>query len=224
MPLIIIFAESGIELIPKNIRDHSAIKRNVSPRIYSSQLLDNALHHSAMKKLKNVNKRGRPDITHICLLNALGSTLNKSKNLQLYLHTVHNKIFKFNPEIRIARNFNRFKGLMAKLLIDGHITVNGNRLISSIDYDLKKFISTIQNPEIFIYSKQGELIKDYRKIFPKDISKNIIAIIGSFQKSTFSKSIFELSKNVVSISKYSLDAWVVTNKIINYYELVHEIF
>jgi len=112
MPLTIILAECGLELIPKEIRKHPAIQRNLKRENYSSQLLDNALHHSAMVKLKNVGKRGRPDITHSCLLNALGSPLNKSGNLKLYIHTLNNKIFEFNPQIKIARNYNRFKGFM----------------------------------------------------------------------------------------------------------------
>ncbi|GAG78389.1 unnamed protein product, partial [marine sediment metagenome] len=31
--------------------------------------------------------------------------------LSLFIHTINNKIYEFNPEIRIARNYNRFKGL-----------------------------------------------------------------------------------------------------------------
>ena len=53
MPLIIFLVECGIELIPKEIRTHSAVRKNLSAQIYSSQLLDNALHHSAMVTLKN---------------------------------------------------------------------------------------------------------------------------------------------------------------------------
>jgi len=88
MPLIIILVECGIELIPKEIRNHSAIRKNLLSHTYSSQILDTALHHSAMKNLRNSEKRGRPDITHLCLLNALGSILNKTGNLSLYIHTV----------------------------------------------------------------------------------------------------------------------------------------
>jgi rRNA pseudouridine-1189 N-methylase Emg1 (Nep1/Mra1 family) len=46
MPLIIILAECGIELIPKEIRNHPAVSKNLSSQLYSSQLLDNALHHA----------------------------------------------------------------------------------------------------------------------------------------------------------------------------------
>ncbi len=223
MPLIIVFTECGLELIPKQIRSHPAVKKNLSPRIYASQLLDNTLHFSAMKDLKNFQKRGRPDITHICLLNALGSSLNKSGNLIVFVHTFNNKIFRFNPEIRITRNYNRFKGLIAKLLIDGRIEIESLKLITPFEGNLQNLIDNFKDPEVCILSSKGKRIKDYEELFIKDINKNYIAFIGGFQKSGFSKYIKNLSDNLISISEYSLDAWVATNRIITYYELIYGI-
>ncbi|MFX1589174.1 MAG: 16S rRNA methyltransferase, partial [Promethearchaeota archaeon] len=100
MALTLIIAECGLELIPKEIRDHPSVKKNIRSKNYASHLLDNALHHSAIVKLKNFEKRGRPDILHNCLLNALGSPLNKNKQLKIYFHTVNNRVFELNPEIR----------------------------------------------------------------------------------------------------------------------------
>ncbi|MFX0080508.1 MAG: hypothetical protein ACFE94_02025 [Candidatus Hodarchaeota archaeon] len=223
MPLIIVLVECGIELIPKEIRNHSAIKKNLSSQIYSSQILDNALHHSAIKSLKNSEKRGRPDITHLCLLNALGSTLNKTGNLNLFIHTTNNRIYEFNSEIRIARNYNRFKGLMAKVLIDGNIKVNGKNLISQYEGKLPDLIDKFKNPETILLSSRGKLVNNYKDLFPEALSRNIIAIIGGFQKNTFSEEVLKLTNKLISISEYSLDAWVITNKIITYYELSHNI-
>ena len=223
MPLIIFLVECGLELIPKQIRNHPAVKKNSSSSIYSSQLLDNALHFSAMKKLKNREKRGRPDISHLCLLNILGSVLNKSGNIELYLHTINNKIFKFNSEIRIARNYNRFKGLMAKLLIDGRIDIGDKVLINSVAGNLKELINSFNNPKIDIFSHKGKEIEFYRSISSLDISENYIAIIGGFQKATFSNEILKLSRRIISISQYPLDACVVISKLINIYELSHNI-
>ncbi|MHA1291399.1 MAG: hypothetical protein ACTSQJ_01875 [Promethearchaeota archaeon] len=223
MPLILIFAESGIEIIPKKIREHSSVRPHLKSKNYASQLLDNALHHSAMQKLKNFEKRGRPDILHICLLNALGSPLNKSGNLRLFIHTCKNRIFEINPKIRITRNFNRFKGLMAKTLIDGGIITPSIKLIAPYKGTLKNLIDSFNNSKIILFSSRGKLITNYLNLFPKNLLNNFIAIIGCFQKNTYSKYIFDLSKNIISISKYHLDSWVVTNKIITYYELIHKI-
>lgn len=223
MPLIIILVECGIELIPKQIRKHSAIQKNLSPQIYATQLLDNALHHSAMIKLRKLKKRGRPDIAHLCLLNALGSSLNKSGNLKLYLHTINNKIYEFNPKIRIARNFNRFKGLMAKLLIDGTIETKSSKLITPFNGSLKQLINKFINKKIYLFSINGKLLNNYKDLFSSDLTKNYIAIIGGFQKGGFSEEILGLTDNLISISQYLLDAWVVVSKIITYYELTNDI-
>jgi len=223
MPLIIILVDCGIELIPREIRHHSAVRKNYSSRIYSSQILDNALHHTAMKNLEGSEKRGRPDIAHLCLLNALGSPLNKSGNLTLFIHTTNNKIYKINPEIRITRNYNRFKGLIGKLLIDGNINANGIQLISQFKGNLKNLIDEYKNPDIYLFSSKGKRINDYNELFIGDSSNQVVAIIGGFQKSNFSEEILKLSDNLISISKYALDAWVVISKIINFYELYHKI-
>jgi rRNA small subunit pseudouridine methyltransferase Nep1 len=218
-PLTIILADCGLELIPKHIRKHSAVQRNLSSKNYSSQLLDNALHHSAMKNLKDSEKRGRPDILHACLLNALGSPLNKSGKLNLFVHTFNDKIFKFNPELRIARNFNRFKGLMAKVLIDGDITANRASLITQIDVTVKDLIERLNKPEIILFSRKGKLVKTSKEMFPDTKSHNYIAIIGGFQKGGFSEEILSLTDNLISISKHPLDAWNVVGKVITYYEI-----
>jgi len=223
MPLTIILAECGIELIPKEIRNRPSVKQNLEVKNYYSQLLDNALHHSAMHDLKNKDKRGRPDITHICLLNALGSQLNKSGNLKLFVHTLTDKIFEINPELRIARNYNRFKGLIANLLLYNEIVDGDNKLITSVDGTLLDLLNSYQNSEIMVLSRKGTLVQNFQKLFPEQISKNYIAIIGGFQKGNFSKEIMALSNNIVSISQYPLDAWIVVNKIITYYEIIHNI-
>jgi rRNA small subunit pseudouridine methyltransferase Nep1 len=223
MPLIIILAECGIELIPEEIKHHPSVKKHLNERNYASKLLDNALHHSAMVKLKNFKKRGRPDIVHNCLLNALGSPLNKIGHLSIYLHTLNNEIFKFNPEIKISRNFNRFKGLMSKLLIESEIGLNGLDLISQFQGELKDLIKSYKNKQIFIFSSKGKFISYHLDLFQENLSKNYIAIVGGFQKGTFSNEIYSLSKEVISISHYSLDAWNVVNKIITFYEITHNI-
>jgi rRNA small subunit pseudouridine methyltransferase Nep1 len=223
MPLILILVDCGLELIPNQIRTHPAVRKNINNKLYSSQLLDNAIHHSAMKNLKNFKKRGRPDIAHICILSALGSPLNKSGYLQLFIHTIHNKIFNIKPKIRINRNFNRFKGLMAKLLIDGEIKLNHNSSILPFNGSLKDLSRKFSDAEILLFSSKGKLEKNYHDLFAADISKNYIVVIGGFQKGSFSNEVLNLSNNIISISKNSLDASIVVNRIITFYEIINNI-
>ena len=219
MALIIFLVECGLEIIPKKLRNHPAIKKNIIEHNYSSQLLDIALHHTAMNKLPNFRKRGRPDILHACLLNILGTPANKAGLIKLYVHTIHDRIFEFNPEIKLARNYNRFKGLMAKLLIDGDINTNENFLIRELDDELTKIILSFHDTKIILCSSKGKVISEYSDVFEKDkLSKNYLVIIGGFQKGYFSNEFANLNVNRISISKYSLDAWIVVSKIINFYE------
>ncbi|MHA1805108.1 MAG: 16S rRNA methyltransferase [Promethearchaeota archaeon] len=224
MPITLILAECGIELIPKELRANPKIKHLVRTKNYASQLLDNALHHHAMENLQNKEKRGRPDILHVCLLNALSSPLNKSGNLRIIVHTIKNKIFEFNPHIRIARNYNRFKGLIAKLLIDGKIQVNNSPLIAPLKGSLKSLLASIKNAHVMTCTKHGTLIKDLSTLFTPNPQINHVIIIGAFQKRTFSPEILNLTPNLISISNYSLDAWAVVNKIIASYEIFHNIY
>ena len=223
MPLTIILAECGLELIPLAIRNHPSIQKNVKKDSYPSKLLDNALHHSAMDLLKDKTKRGRPDITHLCLLNALGSPLNKSGNLNIYIHTVNNIIYEINPEIKIARNYNRFKGLMAKLLMEDEIKAENLLLISRIKKNLSELLKSIGSEEIILFSSKGGLVNNHSELFEKKITKNYIGIVGCFQKGLFSDEILSLSNKIVSISHYHLDAWVAISKVIGYYEISSDI-
>ncbi|MHA1242087.1 MAG: 16S rRNA methyltransferase [Promethearchaeota archaeon] len=223
MPLTVILAECGLELIPEEIKNRPAIQKNVKKDYYPSLLLDNALHHSAMVKLKDVGKRGRPDITHNCLLNALGSPLNKSGNLKLYIHTLNNKIFEINPQIKIARNYNRFKGLMAKLLRENEIRIKNLLLISEFKGTLRELVNSIDIKEVILFSNKGELAENPLLLFDNNLSKDFIIIIGCFQKGFFADEILELSNRLVSISHYSLDAWVALSRVITLYEIANDI-
>jgi len=223
MTLTVILAECGLELIPKEIINNPAIQKSIKNRSYPLKLLDNALHHSSMGKLKNVTKRGRPDIVHACLLNALGSPLSKSGNLKLYMHTVNNKIYEINTEIKIARNYNRFKGLMAKLLIEEEIRTEDLILISRVKKNLSELLKSIDNEEIILFSSKGKLVKNHFELFTKNLTKNLVVIVGCFQKGYFSDEILSLSNRIVSISQFHLDAWVALSKVIGYYEISNDI-
>ena len=224
MALIIFLVECGLELVPKNLRTHPAVKKNIKKNNYSSQLLDNALHHSAMTKLPNFKKRGRPDILHACLLNILGAPANKAGFIKLFIHTFHDRIFEFNPEIKITRNFNRFKGLMAKMLIDGGARVNHTSLISELDYGLNELILSFEETNIILCTSKGKILSENSELFKnKSKFKNYLIIIGGFQKGYFSNDFTKLNASQISISRYPLDAWIVASKIVNLYEFSYGI-
>jgi rRNA small subunit pseudouridine methyltransferase Nep1 len=225
MPLIIILVESGLELVPDKLKSEKIARNNYDPNYFPSLILDNVIYHPVMKKLRNFEKRGRPDIVHQFLLNALGSPLNKEGLLELYIHTINDEIFKISPELRILRNYERFKGLMAKLLIDREIIHYNETLISEYKGTLKDLIKTVEPNCVLIFSSKGELVKDPISLFPKDPEKKIIALVGGFQKGIISDNLSAIisSDNLFSIYLKPLDSWVVVSRIITYYELALKI-
>ncbi|MDQ3726759.1 MAG: ribosome biogenesis protein, partial [Thermoproteota archaeon] len=68
---------------------HAAVK-NHSRRLQlksSEIILDRSYHHAAMKRLPYSWKRGRPDIVHFALMEALSTPLFMNMMLRVYVHT-----------------------------------------------------------------------------------------------------------------------------------------
>ena len=224
MPLIIILAEAGLELVPDEIKSEKISRKNYDPSYFPSMILDNAIYHTVMNKLSNAEKRGRPDIVHQFLLNSLGSPLNKEGLLQLYIHTANNEIFKINPQLQILRNYERFKGLMAKLLIERKILSEIDVLISEYTGGLKDLIKKLNPDRIFLFSSKGKLNNNPISLFPSDPTKKTLTFIGGFQKGMFNENILSVSDNLISLYHEPLDSWIVLQKIITFYEIAIKLY
>lgn len=222
MPILnIIIAESALELIPKDISDRPAIIKDAIRRgkKASEILLDISKHYAAMKTLPNSMKRGRPDITHLTLLNILGSPANKSGWLKIYVHTINNNVININPTIRLPRNYNRFTGLIEQLFKEGMIPPKSNNPLMTLEkLDLKGLIKNIKPSKTIMLTSAGE------KTTPKDLisliihEKNPTIIIGGFQHGDFSEENQKLADKKYAIYPETLDSWIVTAIIIHQYE------
>jgi len=110
-------AESALETVPEKLWTHRSIQRYA--KLHRKQprfvVLDRSYHHAAMKRLEKSEKRGRPDIVHFALLEALGSLLNREGLLQVYVHTLNDYVITVDPSIRLPRNCNRFFSLIEQL-------------------------------------------------------------------------------------------------------------
>jgi len=119
--LNLVFVEAALELVPSEILGHPSVRRNAKRRGKrpGETLLDRSLHHYAMAGLPGQEKRGRPDILHICLLEAMGSPLNRTGNLRVWVSTQRGYVIEIDPSTRPPRDYNRFKSLMEQLFLDG---------------------------------------------------------------------------------------------------------
>ncbi|ASJ06875.1 16S rRNA methyltransferase [Thermococcus pacificus] len=213
--LHLVIAEAEIELVPEPIRDHPAVvnyarKRGKRP---DEVLLDSTYHHAALKKLTDGERRGRPDIVHICLLNALESIANKEGKLRVYVHTRNDEVIYIKPETRIPRNYNRFVGLMESLF-KNRVVPKDLGLLRMEEKSLEALIKEINPDGVFVMHEKGTFTK------PVDFGKRLASlenpavIVGGFPHGEFKGKILG---EKISIYKASLMAWTVVNEtIINF--------
>ncbi|MEM2899891.1 MAG: hypothetical protein QXT63_03795, partial [Thermoplasmata archaeon] len=115
--LVLILADAELELVPESISGHPAVKSSQEKKgkAWNKMLLDASLHHSAMQKLKDGYRRGRPDIAHFFSLLCLDSILNLESKLDTIIHTRNDDVIYLNPKTNLPKNYNRFVGLIESL-------------------------------------------------------------------------------------------------------------
>ena len=217
--LTIVLVESSLELVPPSIRNHPAIRKPARrmKKDIKCILLDRSLHHSAMKKLDNAEKRGRPDIVHFSSLLILDSPLNKEGLLKYYIHTIDNKIISIDPATRLPKNDNRFIGLMEQLLCGGKVPPDSDKPLLKIeDKNLEELIEDENPSEVILLSERGQEIstRDLSTIITK-LEKPLV-MIGGFPHGDFDERIYNLSTSVYSLYKgRTLESWTVVALVIS---------
>ncbi|MCS7128694.1 MAG: 16S rRNA methyltransferase [Sulfolobales archaeon] len=225
-PLSIVLIESSIELVPKSIWSHPAIlnaarRRRRRP---GDMLLDKSVHYHAMKGLMNFEKRGRPDIVHISLLNALGSPLNKRGLLRLYVHTVNELVIFIDPRTRIPRNYNRFTGLFEQLLKYGKVPPGASEpLLYVKEMNLRSLLTEIGSRCLILLSEEGVKASPDR-VIEEACSTECAIGIGCFPHGSFSETTYSLAKAIYSIYPEILEAWIVVSRIIEACERLYGMY
>jgi len=184
----------------------------IAREIGIDDILDSSIHHPYMKKMKNWERRGRPDIIHMCLLIALESILNKEKLLRIYIHTRNDEVIYVNPATRMIKNYNRFKGLMKQLLEYGRVPLNDSPLMEIKKEKLPQLIEKMKGKKI-LFSRKGEK-KNLKEVFEEDT----ICIIGGFPSGDFYSPVHEYVDEVISLHDEMLPAWIVEMEAIVTYE------
>ncbi|WP_297548419.1 16S rRNA methyltransferase [Thermococcus sp.] len=214
--LHLVIADSELELVPKSIVEHPAVVNYARRRGKKPEevILDSSYHHSALKKLEDGDRRGRPDIVHICLLNALESIANKEGKLRVYVHTRNDEVIYIKPETRLPRNYNRFLGLMESLF-KNRVVPKDLELLRLEEKTLGELIEEIGPDEVFVMHEEGELVK------PRDFGKSLaelenpVVIVGGFPHGDFRSPV---KGRKVSLYREPLMAWTVVNEIIVNFE------
>lgn len=218
--LALILAESALETIPKKLWKHPVIKRYSEKRgkLLKFLLLDRSYHHTAMKSLKGNEKRGRPDIVHFALLEALASPLNKERLLQVYVHTINDYVITVNPQVRLPKNYNRFIGLIEQLFEFRKIPPTGQSLLTLTHETLPHLLQKIKPTFILALTRKGELYTLEQAVAKIAYEEKPVVMIGGFPHGHFSTKTLKLVDKAVSIDMEMLETWTVTSRVIYEYE------
>jgi len=211
-----VLAESALELVPKEIRKLPAVVSDSKRREAdaSAILLDRSFHHSAMARLKDSEKRGRPDLVHSALLSATGTPLYLQGRVKVFVHTYCDLVVDIAPKTRVPKSYLRFRGLMEQVLLG-----RGDKLVTARPSKLTDLVRKAVKPDITVgLSVQG------RKMELEDLAGRLMSadnaclIVGGFPRGHFSAETLSVVDELVRIHEMPLEAHVVTSRLLYEFE------
>ena len=223
--MALVIAEASLETVPKQIVRHMSVIRHAKRlgKKPTEILLDRSYHHSAMVagKLEGMWKRGRPDIVHFALQEALSTPLYLENKLSVYVYTTNNKVILIGSNLRIPKSYFRFEGLMMKLFKDKIIkSQQDSRTLLELLDDVKfeHLIKNMARCSKSIGLSSGGLGSTAQEVVSKYINGSdrcqCTIVIGGFPKGHFSDFISNCLENSYSIGKTKLEAHVVIARVL----------
>ncbi len=218
--LHLILLDCAIELIPRELRSLKQIQQFCSRRKKqpNSVLLDQTYHGTAMLRLPDQERRGRPDITYLTLMSVLETPLCKAGLLSVHLHLQDGRIIEVQPHVRLPRNYDRFVGLLEQLLETGRVPPKGEPLLRILDTDLANLISSLKRDHsdalTILASENGDLIgpRDLPSIFPSSPTTPIVFGVGAFPHGDLVSSAASLFDRKVALDPDVMMAWHVCSE------------
>jgi len=214
----LILSESALELVPYELEEHPSVVSHAKKlgKYPSDILLDNSWHFAAMKGIKNEIKRGRPDLVHFSILEATTIPLYYQNKLNLFVHTIDNKVIRFGKNVHIPKSYHRFQGVIEKLFQEKKIMSKNELLLDMREQTFSELIEEINPSNVIGFSTEGEL-SSYQKI-ASEIPDNSCIVLGGFQKGHFSDSVQNKITTLYSVGNESFEGHVVTSRILYEYE------
>ena len=214
----LILAESGLELVPSNLQNHSSVISHAEKlrKDPSEILLDNSWHFAAMKGIKDEIKRGRPDLVHFCILEATTIPLYKKNKIKIYLHTIDDKVIYFGENVNIPKSYHRFEGLIEKLFLEKTIESNGNVLLEIKEKSFSDLIDEIKPSKVVGFSTKGK--KNSFENIVLEMPEDCCLVIGGYQKGHFSDMVQRRINQLISVGDSSMEAHIVVARMLYEYE------
>lgn len=212
----ILFYHCGLELCREKIfRKIPSIKNDAMRRNKKTfEILFDRSTHTISKFEKELEGRGRPDILHSSLLNAMYSPLLRNKELILHVSTINSLYFRIPNDWRLPVNYKRFYSLIEHFFNKKSISF-GDKEITLEKKSIEDIISDIKPKSIFNLTSNAD--KELKKFQIRD---KTLFLIGCYQKGEFSTQLLrKLTNNNIIFDAYMdknqvFPAWRITSKLI----------
>ena len=209
--LSFVFAESALELVPKEIAGSPAVVSDSKRRGVKATeiLLDRSFHHTAMSRLKDSEKRGRPDLVHVALLSVTGTPLYLDGKVKVFVHTYPDIVLELAEKTRIPKNYIRFRGLMEEALVERR----AGGLIRAYPMRFRDLTRKTNPGRVFGLSVQGK--QEGVPEFAAEVNgtTNPCVVVGGFPRGHFSSEVLNSLDELVRIDARPLEAHVVASRV-----------
>lgn len=225
--LHVILLESAIEFVPTSLTSIKQIQKHAGRRGKKPNqiLLDQTHHGQAMTRLESSERRGRPDITYLCLMTLLETPLCKQGLLTIHIHLQDGRVIEVNPTVRLPRNYDRFVGLLEQLLLEGKVPPQGDTLLRITKTPLEAIVTrltTADSQAISILCIEGgtkTTISDLSEKLPADSKVPVILGVGAFPHGELSADVTKLFHSHVELDQEVMMAWHVCAEVLWIYSL-----
>lgn len=167
-----------------------------------------------MLKLEGNSKRGRPDIIHFALMEALSTPLFMKGMLRVYVHTINDKLITIAENLRIPKSYFRFEGLMISLFRDNVVKSDEGKVLLEIsDATLAGLLDSIKPGMVVGLSTTG-VQGTAENVVTEHLAEDCVFVIGGFPRGHFSDNTTQFLNLTYSISDIGLEAHVVIARIL----------
>lgn len=212
-----VLADTELELIPPEIVNERCVLNNARARAKAPEkmLLDASHHHPAFGKLRESDRRGRPDIPHFFLMLCLDSDLSVNGRLRAFVHTRNNDVIAVNPETRLPPNYPRFVGLIETLYEKQVVPSAENALLELRQgVTLETLVTALKPDAVIVLDSNGEKTDSFAEKMVEIKGDRVVVIIGGFSKGSFRSDMSKLKPKRYSLGDRMMKVWTVTAKVI----------
>jgi rRNA small subunit pseudouridine methyltransferase Nep1 len=212
-----ILADSELELVPKEIQNERCVMNNARARGKAPDkiLLDASHHHPAFGRLRDSERRGRPDITHFFLMLCLDSDLSAAGRLRAFVHTRNDDVIAVNSETRLPPNYPRFIGLIETLYEKQVVPSAENALLELRQgVPLETLVSALKPDSIMVVDNGNEKLPEIVDGLSDSKSERVVVIIGGFSKGGYRSDLSRMKPKPVrySMGARQMKVWTITSK------------